>query len=187
MITIDVLQKLPTIDVDDRYVLRPMKLDDYNAYYETMSAVEVAEFLGRKPFASLHEAKQHLERVYFKGNSQNFVIGLAIEDTVDDKFIGSIGIWDLDLLNRKGRLSFALNKDYWNQGIGSECCLKFVDYCFRHYEFETITSVSTSDNVRFVKLMDHIGFKEVDRVFDDHHNKDMIQYSLNVEDLELKD
>jgi ribosomal-protein-alanine N-acetyltransferase len=44
--------------------------------------------------------------------------------------VGSIGLKNIDLINKKANLGYWIGKHYWGKGIASECVGSIINYAF---------------------------------------------------------
>jgi ribosomal-protein-alanine N-acetyltransferase len=45
-------------------------------------------------------------------------------------FVGSIGLKNIDLINKKANLGYWIGEQYWGRGIATECVGMIIDYAF---------------------------------------------------------
>jgi [ribosomal protein S5]-alanine N-acetyltransferase len=45
-------------------------------------------------------------------------------------FVGSIGLKNIDLINKEANLGYWIGKQYWGRGIATECVRLIIDYAF---------------------------------------------------------
>jgi RimJ/RimL family protein N-acetyltransferase len=44
--------------------------------------------------------------------------------------VGSIGLKNMDLINKKANLGYWIGEEYWGRGIATECVGLIIDYAF---------------------------------------------------------
>jgi [ribosomal protein S5]-alanine N-acetyltransferase len=45
-------------------------------------------------------------------------------------FVGSIGLKNIDLINKKANLGYWIGEEYWDRGIATECVGLIINYAF---------------------------------------------------------
>ena len=66
------------------------------------------------------------------------VQGIEIETIQEDKLIGNVAITSINWVNRTAEYGIAIwNKQYWDQGIGTEATQLSLNYAFNQLNFNT--------------------------------------------------
>ena len=82
----------------------------------------------------------------------------------EDKLIGTVGLENYDAINRTATLGiFIGDKDYRNEGYGTEAIKMVLDYGFNYLNLNNIKLDLMSFNERALKCYTKCGFKEYGR------------------------
>lgn len=129
--------KMPNIIFGD-YMLRTIKLTDYQDLFDYGKNPEVVKFLSWGPMVDPKEAKYAIKHIFFPRIKKGLPKGYAIIDLVNQKMIGTIDFHS-KLENRNGaEIGFVLHQDYWNQGIMSEALKILIEIGFSHLNYDVI-------------------------------------------------
>ncbi len=140
-----------------RLLLRTLKECDAEAIKENITE-EVKKWLPEIPWPyTLDHAREyicnsisHLER----GTAYNF--GIVFEN----KLIGTISLYNIDKKEKKARLGYLLNKNYWGMGIMREAVEKVIEFGFMELNLEEIYTGVILENKPSYNLLKKIGFRE---------------------------
>lgn len=151
-----------TVLENDKVLLRAFSKEDLADFYAYARVVGVGELAGWTHHKSKAESKSILKT--FIKNKNVFAIVLKAEN----KVIGSFGlerynIYDFDdAFNQQylGReIGYVLSKDYWNQGIMSECLKLVIEYLFEELNLDFLVCRYTKDNFASKRVAEKSGFK----------------------------
>lgn len=145
--------------VGDRIYLSPRNAEDYEIFAEWLNDPQVADYIGRSgKIMSNQEEKEFLEQ----NNNPEAVF--SIIDINNDKIVGSVGIEQIDHLNRCGTLGvFIGDKDYRDKGYGTEAIKLILEYGFKYLNLKNINLDLVSANARAYRCYQKCGFKEYGR------------------------
>ena len=81
-------------------------------------------------------------------------------DTVDGKHIGNVVYYNTDFVRRETEVGIMIGeRDYWNQGYGSEAMCALVDYVFRRTSFKRVYLKTLEKNIRAQRSFQKCGFE----------------------------
>ena len=145
--------------VGDRIYLSPRNSEDYEIFTEWLNDFETTDYLGRSHrTVTLQGEKEYLEK-----NADNKV-SFAIVEKNTDKLIGTVGLHDLDYINRTSTLGiFIGDKDYRSKGYGTEAIRLILDFGFNYLNLNNIKLDLMEFNERALKCYKKCGFKEYGR------------------------
>lgn len=143
-----------------RLVIRPVGLNDLEAYTELYSDKQTWEF---DPFfepAKLDSQQMLANAVEAqKGLPDTAVEGeFAIATLGNDKLIGLIYASYLDEESTMMELGIALNSSYWRQNFAFEALTTFVNHVFEQGTVHRIAASTDSRNNRCAHLLSRVGF-----------------------------
>lgn len=148
---------LPTLQTE-RLILRPLQLTDLDDLYEYAQDPAVYQPGMWQPYESYTEAKNHLEILlshYFDG-----LLWWAIEHKDDRKMIGRVELSHVDRDDKHAIIGYALNRNYWRQGMMTEAVNRVIKYTFDTMKLNRIQAYVLTDNTQSYKLLEKIGFKQ---------------------------
>ena len=100
-----------------------------------------------------------------------------IEISKIKKVIGSFGIHEIDFHRKKCEISYALSPVFWGKGIFSESLHLVLGRLISDFNFHRITAVTSSNNLRSIKALKKLGFKEEGEFRDFYLNDDGVRYN----------
>ena len=145
--------------VGERIYLSPRNVEDVEIFTEWLNDFYITDYTGRSySTITLQEEKEYLEK---EQNNKNV---FAIIDLQTDKIIGSIGLHEINNINRTATLGiFIGNKEYWSKGYGSEAIQLILDFGFNYLNLNNIDLALMEFNQRALKCYEKCGFKEIGR------------------------
>lgn len=146
--------------VGDRIYLSPRgnSEEEINKYTLWMNDFKVTDFTGRSgELINLESEKNYLGKPL---KDKTFSI-ITIKD---DKLIGTVGLMDIDNINRSAELGiFIGEEEYRSNGYGSEAIKLILDYGFNYLNLHRIYLNLLSANERAHKCYIKCGFKDAGR------------------------
>ncbi|MBX3230092.1 MAG: GNAT family N-acetyltransferase [Labilithrix sp.] len=162
--------------VTERLRLRPVRLEDAQAYYELRRDPEVARFLLRRAPASVDEAQSALARV-LESNQPAW----ALTRVPDDMLLGIVGLPRFDAANRCSSISFELRRDEWGKHLMSEAAARVIEHAFGKLGLHRIQAEIDPKNHPSIHLAETLGFVREgvlrDNVFHDGAYSDTAIYA----------
>lgn len=145
--------------VGERIYLSPRNVEDVEIFTEWINDFYVTDYTGRSyQTMTLQEEENFLESTE-KGKNT-----FSIIDIETDKIIGTIGLHELDHINRTATLGiFIGNRDYWSKGYGTEAIRLILDFGFNYLNLNNIDLALMEFNQRALKCYQKCGFKEIGR------------------------
>ena len=145
--------------VGERIYLSPRNVEDVEIFTEWMNDFFVTDYTGRSyQTVTLQEEKEHLEKRAI--NKSVF----AIIDSEKDEMIGTVGLHEIDNINRTATLGiFIGNKNYWSKSYGTEAIKLILDFGFNYLNLNNIDLALMEFNQRALKCYEKCGFKEIGR------------------------
>ena len=149
---------VPTITTE-RLVLRPVRIEDADAYFEMRNDTDVGRYLLRPPPKSVDEALASLKRMESvsawaltrPGGERGGAPG-------SDKLLGTIGLPRLDQENRCTSISFELRRDEWGKGLMGEAAAAIVKHAFETLKLHRIQAEIDPKNAPSIHLAESLGF-----------------------------
>lgn len=155
MLTLD-LNSLPTLTTS-RLVLREIRMSDAPALFAMRSDPEVMHFVHRPRAVTIDDAIAFIQRVQ-EGQRTNTGAQWAITLLGDDRCIGVVGTWRIDLEHHRGELGYTLAREHWGQGIMSEAIAAVMEHAFRVFKLHSVEAWTEAGNVGSVRALEKNGF-----------------------------
>lgn len=126
-------------------------------YYEIMSKNEVTEFYGIESLSSVEEAAKIIDG-FQDLYEDNRCIRWGIILVATQDFIGTVGLNNLNLREKKAEISFELHPSYWRKGITTEAVTEVLDYSFEVLDVNRMGAIVFPENVASNSLLKKLGF-----------------------------
>ena len=158
-------QTFPVL-VTERLTLRKLSKNDAAAILQLRSDPEINKFLDRKPSKTLEDALTFINIII--ENDELFY--WAITNTVDDKLIGTICLFDFSGDLKKCEIGYELLTEFQGQGIMAEAAKKVLEYIITIHEIKSIDAQTHKDNQSSTKLLQKLNFKEMEVLAENNPN-----------------
>lgn len=146
--------------VSDNLYLAPVNLDDVEKYTKWLNDLEISLYLTGA--SEVYTEKKELELLEKIMESERDVVFAIFNN--NDELIGNCGLHLIDYKNQKATLGiFIGEKDYWNNGYGTESIKLLLSYGFYFLNLHNIELEVFSFNERAINCYKKIGFKEIGR------------------------
>lgn len=155
----------PEIETE-RLILRKITSEDTEAIFRNFSDPEIACWFFEHPLKDFEQARQIIEQfnAEFK-QGKGLTWAVALKKTLT--CIGTCGYGYVEVGN-KGEIGFDLAKEYWNQGMMTECLEAIIEYGFSTLGLLKIEAHTFSNNDRARRLLEKLGF-HLDHISEDSH------------------
>lgn len=145
--------------VGERIYLSPRSSEDVERFTEWLNDFETTDYTGRSGQLLTIEG----EREYIQKNS-NPEATFVIVTLEEDQMIGTVGLEEIDAINRTATLGiFIGEKQYRNQGYGTEAIQLILDYGFNYLNLQNIKLDLMEFNERGLACYKKCGFREYGR------------------------
>src|ERR687898_2269098 len=151
--------------------LREITMDDTTTIVNLMN-YEIAKNLYEVPYP--YRIDDALN--FIKSSYDDFRLRKAISFAIDYKnklqlfqlLSGTIGIKDIDYINKKANIGYWIGKQYQGKGIATECINLVVNYAFNILELEEISAYVFPDNNSSIRVLEKNGFGKTGEVNEYH-------------------
>lgn len=146
--------------VGDRIYLSPRNEEDVEIFTQWLNDFNTTDYIGRSSnVVTLSGEKEYLQKP-MADNARNF----AIINLENDKMIGTVGLENINFIDRYAVLGiFIGDKDFRNNGYGSEAIKLLLDYGFNYLNLESVKLNLLAFNERALACYKKCGFKETGR------------------------
>ncbi len=145
---------IPTL-ITERLVLREPVISDAEVLYETVGRdADFIRYTGWNPYISLGATKEKIANdlnAIEKGEGWSWII------TQDDKFVGTVGAYDVNAEVASAELGLTIIKSEWQKGYGSEAFAAVVSYLLGDGGLNRVCAWCHADNIASEKAMRHAG------------------------------
>jgi ribosomal-protein-alanine N-acetyltransferase len=167
--------------VTARLHLRQLRNSDDYEIFALRSDMRVNEHLERPVAASIHEAREFIEKIN-KGIAHQDCFYWAISTNKDEKLIGTICYWNISPEQSSAEIGYELHPDYQGKGFMQEALSKVIRFGFESVKIKTITACPSRDNYKSLKLLEKNNFnleKDIDnRIINELNPPKTVTYSL---------
>lgn len=135
----------------DRFVIRKLRLDDFEDFYDMQSSENVMRYI--KAPLDHDESKAELEKFigYYSDDKRYFHLWAIVSKTNED-FVGICGVYHND--KGENEIAYRLREKYWGNGIGGEVAKGLISYCFDDLGMDRIVASADEGNIGSVKILD---------------------------------
>jgi RimJ/RimL family protein N-acetyltransferase len=161
----------PTIILETpRLLLRRLMPDDLDALYALYSDREIRQYFpdGTDGTLTYEETKEELEW-FLNGHPDHPELGLwATIHKENGQFIGRCGLLPWTIEGRaEVEVAYLLDKNYWQQGLGTEAARAIRDYAFGKLGLTRLICMVDPDNLASAKVARNIGMTLEKEMADD--------------------
>lgn len=148
----------------EKVTLKPFMLKYLPACWKWINDREVTRHLGG-PFPKTYaDELKWFRNMKHKKDELLF----AIIDSETDKYIGNIGIHQINKVHRKATCGIVIgDKSYWNKGYGTDAMKTALQYCFKKLKLNKVGLTVFPENKGAQKCYKRCGFKCVGYLKDD--------------------
>jgi diamine N-acetyltransferase len=148
----------------DRLRLRAAEKSDLATFVCWLNDPEVRQYLFINIPLSLAEEEQWYENMH-KTPQAEHVLVIEIKTNEGWKAIGNTSFMDVDCRNRLGEVGiFIGEKEYWNQGYGSEAMRVMLKHGFETLNLNRIWLRVYEQNLRGIRAYEKVGFQHEGRL-----------------------
>jgi [ribosomal protein S5]-alanine N-acetyltransferase len=147
--------------------LRELSMDDATTIVNLMD-YEIAKYLYEVPYPyKIDDALKFIKSSYeyFK-LPKAITFGIEYKNTLESKLLlaGTIGIKDIDYVNKKANIGYWIGKHYQGKGIATECIKLVVNYTFDELKLEEISAYVFPNNNPSIRVLEKNGFIKTTKV-----------------------
>ncbi len=144
----------------ERIYLSPRNSEDVESFTEWLNNFDTTDYLGRSYQIYTLDA----ERKYLESAPASTTCVFSIVTLSEDKLIGTVSLEKINNINRTATLGiFIGDKDYRNNGYGTESIRLILDFGFNYLNLNNIKLDVMSFNERAQNCYRKCGFKEYGR------------------------
>lgn len=76
-----------------------------------------------------------------------------------ERYIGNVGIINIDWQNKNGDITYIIDSELWNQGFATEAAAKITEFGFKKIQAKRIGGTCMSINIASRRVMEKTGFR----------------------------
>lgn len=141
----------------ERLVLRPVSLEDVEAYFAFKSDYKVTHPYGQEPHETSAKTQAWVERL-IGGYEKRDNICWSITLKGDDRAIGETVLWNFDENFHCAELGYELHSDYWRKGIVFEAVQAVLRCAFTELSLHRVEATPYAENPSSKNLLVRLGF-----------------------------
>ncbi len=142
--------------IGERIYLRPLERSDVPLLRTWFNHPHVTEHLAMRAPVNLDFEDEFLAAL--ARDRQRVVLGIALKD--GDRLIGTVGLEDIDPVNRHAQFGIAIGVEAeWGKGYGTEATRLITRYAFRHLNLHRVFLHAYETNVRGLRAYEKAGFR----------------------------
>lgn len=152
----DVFSEFPILKTE-RFILKKLDENYFESLVNLFLDKDVMKYSGSKVTDANKHAKFYLEKIDTMYKNKRG-IRWAIVDKVTNNFIGDVGLYNIDLYSNNTEIGYTIAKNYWRQGIATECIKEIENFTFSRLNMNRIIAMIDKNNIPSVKLVEKLGF-----------------------------
>jgi RimJ/RimL family protein N-acetyltransferase len=161
--------------------LRELAMDDATTMVNLMD-YEIAIYLFEVPYPyRIDDALNFIKSSYNGFRLRKAItFGIEYKNILESKLllVGSIGIKDIDYVNKKANIGYWIGKQYQGKGIATECVKLVVKYAFDILKLEEISAYVFPDNNPSIRVLEKNWFVKTGEVNEYHPLSNRCRNSL---------
>jgi len=150
---------------DKELFLRKISLSDSEFFFSSLKEEVVSKFLSLGPLTSKEYSKKLIKNYlkYWDKNTQfNYIIEIRKDTNIGDniKQIGSISIWNISWLHKRGEVGIWIIPRYWHQGMAKKAINLIRIIGFNHLKLNRLEAHIAINNKTSINLFKTCNFTE---------------------------
>ena len=153
----DIEKEFPILETE-RFVLRSLRLEDEEGFFELFSDPEVLKFYNMSQLTELEQAREHIAKRlarFAEGTAFRWAITLRGED----RLLGTIGFHNWDKEHLRAEVGYDIARRLWGQGAMSEVLPAVVRYGFEELGLNRMAGLCDPQNHGSRRVMEKAGFQ----------------------------
>jgi ribosomal-protein-alanine N-acetyltransferase len=149
----------------ERYILRPLDVEDENDIFFLRSDSHNNEFLDRPIARSVEDARQFIFSIA-DGIKHGDAILWVIEGINGPSFLGTICLWKISEKDKKAEIGYELLPAHHGKGIMQEVIPAVISWAFNSLGLKLVEAELSTSNVKSLKLLEKNNFRR-NKIFDE--------------------
>jgi len=149
--------QLPTINTS-RLSLRWIRSEDVDDFYAVYSNPEVMRYWSTPPLTNRDATSKLIDEIH-EGIERDDMLKWGIALRSNDKLIGSVTLFHIDLTHRRAEIGYAQCREYWGQGYMQEALRAVLNHAFVMLNLHRIEADVDPRNAASVRTLERLGFQ----------------------------
>jgi len=149
--------QLPIIDTP-RLRLRSIAAADIDNVYDIYSNPEVMRYWSTPPLANKDAARDLISEIG-EGIERHDMLKWGIALRADDKLIGNVTLFHIELTHHRAEIGYAQGRAYWGHGYMREALTAVINYSFETLKLHRIEADVDPRNNASVRTLERLGFR----------------------------
>jgi len=146
---------IPQIQTE-RLLLRNITERDMPFIYRLFSLEETNQFVSFDPVKDMADAWKIYE-LYCKPKPHLFRLAIVLSGT--GELVGTIGLFSIDMENKRATLGYDLLPEHWGKGYMTEAIGAMLKHAFTKMKLNRIQASAEPANVRSICCLERCGFR----------------------------
>ncbi|WP_433750121.1 GNAT family N-acetyltransferase [Falsibacillus pallidus] len=148
----------PTLETE-RLKLVEITMDYLEDYFSVMSNDDVTKYYGMSSLKEKVEAERIISSfgVNFQ-DKRGIRWGIVLKE--NNRFIGTVGLNNLQIHNKRCEIGYEIHPDTWKKGYTSEAVKIVLQYCFDELDLYRVGAVTFLENEPSFNLLMKLGFQK---------------------------
>ncbi len=156
-IMLDLPEQLLTLQTP-RLILRKLELSDAEDIFAYASNPQVATYTSWAAHQSIDETYKYLNDFVFELYRSGQGMDWGIVEKASGKLIGTCGLYTMSE-HRRGTLGYALNRDYWGQGLMTEVAKAAIAFGLHVMQLQRIQAICDVDHIASARVLEKVGMQ----------------------------
>lgn len=144
-------------------------MGDVTDLFKIYSDKEAMKYRGSKPMQTLDDAKQYVKNRELKeGNILTLREGIELVQTKE--LIGSVMYRYDEHKKNECEIGYSIGRQFWGQGFGKVIVKLMVKTLEEETSTQTITAWSNKENIASIKILEKLGFQQIDQTESQENN-----------------
>lgn len=143
----------------ERMIIENVTLDDAPFIYELVNSPNWVRFIGDRYVFSIDDACNYLRKGFLLSYANNG-FGYYVARLKTNLLPVGIGGFLKKPSLENPDFGFALLPNYYGQGLAIEYGRAILDYGIQNFRFRVLDAVTTPDNIRSIRLLEKLEFKD---------------------------
>ena len=165
----------------EKTVLRPFAKKDAETYFQIRSMPESMKYIGKAKYRSIEEAYEWMDWIKREFDQKRSIVW-CIADRESDKMLGYGLVFKFNYSHHWAMVGYALHKDFFRQGVMSDCLPLIIDYAFKEMKLHRLEANIDKRNIASESLLKKFGFKQeahfIENYYFDGQYLDSIHFGL---------
>lgn len=138
--------------------LRAPSMEDVDDVLQVFGHPEVMRYWSRPPMRERAEAQALLENIH-EGAASGRFLQWAITRVGEDRLIGTVTLYEIDLEQGRAAIGYALGREHWGRGIARSAVSLAIGYAFETLGLRRLEADTDPRNRASIGLLERLGFE----------------------------